>query len=116
MRTLELDDFNVGMLIVGMGRPAREEPVWGGFMGTVITGTCLREDHSYRGSLYIVCAIDLPFLVLRRIGTTYGPCGPSDYESKPHTHDTRMGFRWGEPSKEMVDAVWPNTFSEKVVQ
>ena len=107
MKALEQDDFRPGMLIVGMGRPARDTPVYAGDLAMTVVGTMKREDNSYRGCLFRVEAVDLPFISIRQLGTAYGMVRPGSWDDRTHVHDLREGFRWGVPTAELVSASWP---------
>lgn len=108
MKALEQDDFQTGMFIVGMGRPARDTPIYAGDFGMTVVGTMKREDNSYRGCLYRVEAVDLPFISIRQLGTAYGTViKPGSWDGGVKVHDLREGFRWGVPTPELVSASWP---------
>lgn len=104
MKQLSQDDFVTGMLIIGMGGAGREVPIIGGVGKDTVIGTMNTIDNSYRGSLYRVEAVDLPFMVISLVVNNDG-FGPNSATRPPSTIDLRSGHRWGAPSQSIIDAM-----------
>ena len=95
---LALDDLQIDMYVTMLcGRKHEERIVESsGFVGGIQTISAF-EDHSFRGAVLQIVAIDLPFAVVMNRSETYF--------TKPITFDMRDGWKFKKLTKEYVDVV-----------
>lgn len=106
MKPLANDDLRPGLIVIGMGNQrTNETPIYGEGMYGPPTSVITRQDNSYKGRVYHIDAVDLPFIVMTQVHTGYTRTNPKSYDGGPSTHDTRDGFRWGEVSAEILTAL-----------
>jgi len=89
MKVLAQEEFRVGQIVVGMGKPAKPASE---------SGPATMGDGSFRGDFFRVEAIDLPFCLLLPVRNRFGNCHDKD----PMNEDLRDGFEYGMPSEDML--------------